>query len=518
MKSIDAHFLYGQVMKVDSNLADVGVKTFYKDGEVYFKYPVGMANPILKNIQDKAKELENISLNLETPTSGELAEKGSEMLTGKKEIGLGVPKIEDPKLPEFKPKEYKVISQKDLFGGLVEVDNTTRTSLEGEITNVVGLAQEMVGGRDGKGKTVSVENYSNIEDAVVKNIKAHLKASPSYRNLTNKPIQLASKDYSWSEDLNENMEIDMAVINQDFIGSNILTLEQLNNWDGSDGSDPDGKLSQMELDKHQEAKKMLIDKLLNPTTEQERETSINEFSKYISGYAKQAFDQTRERMDLATEETKKTQRAGGGGGRQDSEWRQNSKSRANQVEVAMKNFNLDYLGGITLKDGDKYSIDNHPTKEGVFAVIRNYDGTIMKTLDPNNPISARNALYTYADVHSKHRIFPERDAKQEEQRKSILKKGEPKNYRLATDEEFESSGIGTTFDFPSFRMSASDIQDFQPFLDQTPNTERTDLGRNKLMLRHKDTGDEIILQFGVYGYDQQQQMKKFQKWKERNFK
>lgn len=511
----DAHFLYGQVMKVDSNLADVGVRTFYKDGEVYFKYPVGMANPILKNIKDKAKELENISLNLETPTSGELAEKGSDMLTGKKEIGLDTPKIEDPKLPEFKPKEYKVISQKDLFGGLVEVDNTTRTSLEAETANIIKLAQEKIGGGDGKGKIAAIEDYSKLSKKTEGNIKSHLLASSSYRNLTNKPILIAGEEVNWGEDLSENIEIDMAVINQDFIGSNILTLEQLNNWDGSDGSDPDGKLSQIELDKHQEAKKMLIDKLLNPTTQEEKETSVNEFSKYINGYMEQAFDQTRERMDLASENVKKTPPPGGGDG---DIWGRNSKSRANQVEIAMKNFNLDYLGGVKLKDGDKYSIDNHPTKEGVFAVIRNYDGIIMKTLDPNNPIEARNALYTYADVQQKHRVYPERDAKQEEQRKSILEKGKPKKYRLPTDEEFESSSIGTTFDSPSFMMSSDKIQDFQPFLDQTPNTERTDLGRNKLMLRHKDTGDEIILQFGVYGYDQQQQMKKFQKWKERNFK
>ena len=70
-------------------------------------------------------------------------------------------------------------------------------------------------------------------------------------------------------------------------------------------------------------------------------------------------------------------------------------------------------------------------------------------------------------------------------------------------------------------MSASDIQDFQPFLDQTPNTERTVLGKNKLVLRHKDdpTGeDELLLQFGIYGQEQQLQMAKFRKWKERNIK
>jgi len=295
----DAMLLYSQVMKKDGDLQDVGVRRFYKDGEVYYRYPVGMANPIMNNIQKKAKELENMSLNLDVPTSEELVKKGSEMLTGKKEIGLEVPKLKTKELELPTPKQYKIISEKNLFGGLQEVDNKTRNTLQSEVSNVITAAQEMTTGLDGSGKIVSVENYGKIEAKTIENIKSHLNESTSYRNLTNKPILIGGEEISWKDDLGDYLAIDIAIIDQEFIGSGVLTLEQLKNWDKNDN----GILEQTELDKHKKAKNMLIGKLLNPTTQQEKKISVDEYSKFISSYVEQAFNDTRRRMGVASKES-----------------------------------------------------------------------------------------------------------------------------------------------------------------------------------------------------------------------
>ena len=302
----DLMFLTGQVLDKGGDLSRVGITTFYKDEEVYYKYPVGLANPILKDIQRKAKELDNISLN--TPDLVEtLDSKG--MLGGKKRVGLDVPKLKTKELKLPTPKEYKVISAKQLFGGLKEVDNKTRNTLESETTNVIELAQDMLKGSD----VPSIENYEKIEKKTQRNIRSHLNESSNYRNITGNPLLIAGQEVDWGIDLNENIEIDIAVINQDFIGSNILTLDQLKKWDskggGTNGTEPDGKLDQEELDKHKDAKKILINKLLNPSTQQEKEISVNEFSKYISGYIKQAFDNTRTRMGITSERKTKLMKA-----------------------------------------------------------------------------------------------------------------------------------------------------------------------------------------------------------------
>mgnify|MGYP003143617171 CR=1 FL=1 len=295
----DLMFLSGKVLEKDGDMSKAGVSTFYgQDGHIYYKYPVGMANPILKEIQTKAKELENISLNLDTPTAEELAKKGGEMMTGKKEIGLEVPKLKTKELELPTSKEYKIIRADKLFAGLQEVDNATRNTLEAETANIINLAQETMTATDGKTKVASIENYNKISKKTENNIKNQLLKSTNYRNITNNPVLISGEEINWDEDLSENIEIDMAVINQDFIGSNVLTLDQLKNWD----EDKSGTLDQDELNKHEEAKKMLIDKLLNPITQQEKEVSVNEFAKYINGYMKQVFDQTRERMDIESSE------------------------------------------------------------------------------------------------------------------------------------------------------------------------------------------------------------------------
>ena len=108
----DLMFLSGKVLEKDGDMSKAGVSTFYgQDGHIYYKYPVGMANPILKEIQTKAKELENISLNLDTPTAEELAKKGGEMMTGKKEIGLEVPKLKTKEQNYQHRKNTKLLEQ-----------------------------------------------------------------------------------------------------------------------------------------------------------------------------------------------------------------------------------------------------------------------------------------------------------------------------------------------------------------------------------------------------------------------
>ena len=264
----DLQFLLAEKSKKDGDLRDLDIEVFFKNGKKHYKYPVGLGAKIYNKIQK---------------------EKGadSEVLTG----------------PEN--QEYLTVSEEQLYKGVVYKDNETRNIIrDGHVTEVTNAASTL-----NANKNLAVKNYGDIEVLTKERIKKTLISSSSYQNLTNEDILIGNTEVNWSKELNEGVAIDKIVVDQMGLGSDILTLADVNGDGTVDETDSDPKLLKekgVELNKHLQARTQIIDKLLNPQTPQEKELSTEAYSDFISDKAEQAFNYTREQMGYVYNEENKT--------------------------------------------------------------------------------------------------------------------------------------------------------------------------------------------------------------------
>ena len=266
----DLQFLFAEKSKKDGDLRDIGVEVFFdKNMKKNYRYPVGLGARIYNKIQ---------------------REKGAEdkVLTG----------------PEN--QEYLTISEEQLYKGVVYKDNETRNVIrDGHVTEVTNAAAQVIKGT----KSLAVKNYGDIEVLTKERIKKTLISSSSYQNLTNEDILIGNTEVNWKKELNEGVAIDKIVVDQMGLGSDILTLADVNGDGTVDEADSDPKLLKekgVELNKHLQARTQIIDKLLNPQTPQEKELSTEAYSDFISDKAEQAFNYTREQMGYVYNEESKT--------------------------------------------------------------------------------------------------------------------------------------------------------------------------------------------------------------------
>jgi hypothetical protein len=260
----DLQFLLAEKTKKDSDLRDIGVTVFFKDGKKHYKYPVGLGANIYNKIQ-KDKGVEDSLL-----------------------------------IPPPKDQEYLTVSEEQLYEGVVYKDNASRNTIrDGHVKEVTDAASEL-----NATKNLAVKNYSDIKIRTKENIEATLEGSSSYQNLTNEGILIGNTKVNWSKELNAGLAIDEIIVNQEGLGSDILTMADL---------DGDGIIDETEWEKlkgekgkHSEARAQIIDKLLNPQTPQEKELSIDAYSEFISDKAEQVFNYTREQMGYVYNEENKT--------------------------------------------------------------------------------------------------------------------------------------------------------------------------------------------------------------------
>ena len=266
----DLQFLFAEKSKKDGDLRDIGVEVFFdKNMKKNYRYPVGLGAKIYNKIQ---------------------REKGAE----------------DKVLIGSENQEHLTISEEQLYKGVVYKDNETRNVIrDGHVTEVTNAAAEVVKGT----KNLAVKNYGDIEVLTKQRIKKTLTGSSSYQNLTNEDILIGNTEVNWSKELNEGVAIDKIVVDQMGIGSDILTLADVNGDGTVNEADSDPKLLKskgVELEKHLQARTQIIDKLLNPQTSQEKELSIEAYSDFISDKAEQAFNYTREQMGYVYNEENKS--------------------------------------------------------------------------------------------------------------------------------------------------------------------------------------------------------------------
>jgi len=242
----DLNFLVGQVFDPGATVETDQFKIFYENGQKMYKYAPGRA--------------------------------GVEYNKNKGITGNEIP--ED---------QWKTISEKVLFGQLVNKDDETVISANGEMTRLAESAEEFTTANDG-GKIATIKSFDEIEDVSYNNYVKIFNEAKNIRDITQRDILIGSTTRNYKDDLLENRIIDRAVIEQMGIGSDVFTEEELNSGGGIDPT---------ELGKHLDAKNIIIDTLTNPKTQSEKNIAASEFAKYWTSHARTAFDARRKRMNLA---------------------------------------------------------------------------------------------------------------------------------------------------------------------------------------------------------------------------
>mgnify|MGYP003666932794 CR=1 FL=1 len=207
--------------------------------------------------------------------------------------------IKGKKIPK---SQWKTISEKSLFGQIVPIDEQTVLDANAEMTRVASMAAEFTTGADNT-KIATYTDFSQIEDISYNNYLKLFNNAPNPRDITQRDILVGNTTRNYKDDQLQNMEIDESIINQETVGSDILTMADLNNDGFVNEGDAkwaeDNELSTEEMIKHVQAKDKLIEMLTNPKTQAEKEVAAKNFAKYWTHHAKTAFVDKQKRVGLA---------------------------------------------------------------------------------------------------------------------------------------------------------------------------------------------------------------------------
>ena len=270
--------------------------------------------------------------------------------------------------------EWKEITEKDLFAQLKKIDQATvdgANTVDAEaLKNVDAVSTNKLTG----GKYMTVKDFDAIKDKVLADHTANIKKSTNLNDVFTRDVLIGNKTRNYKNDLGSNSEIDIAIINQLGIGSDVFTAEEL----------ADGKIDANELAKHEAAKAEIIGKLTNPLTSQEREIAINEYAKYRTNITRGAFDSARMAFNAATapaDGSDKTGKSQVG----PNDWR-TFETQQTKVDDAKEGKTLyDWKGGkwttndggITYSSSD-YDEDPRPIADLLSGPYFRIDGTVMK--------------------------------------------------------------------------------------------------------------------------------------------
>ena len=226
--------LLKQIMDPNANLGKLGINTFWKDGEIHYKY--GPSQMFMEYASNKGMEIDPIKLE-EQATN---VIKGTDLL--------------------------KMVVLKDIKS-------------ENDINAVINKA--------GDGAIATIGNTQKLLNTDFKRMQATLDSD--FRNILNSAetnlLDLFSRDLTignskrnYKKDLLQNPAI------------NTLTYSSLG-LDKSVDKNNDGVISSDELSEEDRA--VILETLINPRTIAQKEAAISEFSNYCVGLAKQEFDYMR---------------------------------------------------------------------------------------------------------------------------------------------------------------------------------------------------------------------------------
>ena len=191
-------------------------------------------------------------------------------------------KIKGGKIPK---SEWKTISENQLLNQVQKKDKDTNAAQNAHMTTIMDSAESKIGKTD----NFEHDNFNKIYDRAYKgNVDILSGKDVNFRYNASQDQLVGNQIINYKDDLLENDAIDVAVINQLGIGSDVFTEKELK----------DGKIDQAEFEKHKATKKIIIDKLTNPKTREEREVAVSELAKYWTEHNRTAFNDRRGKVGL----------------------------------------------------------------------------------------------------------------------------------------------------------------------------------------------------------------------------
>ena len=233
---IDKQLLFGLIYDPKVDLKKMGVKVSWENGEKIYEYPEGMMGVIAGENKGTGKKLK--------------------------------------------------VSQKDLISGISYKDTKTESDFNAIDKSLINDATKQTN-VEGKGKVYSVDLTEDLAKKIKKDYKDAALKSSNPNDIYTRELTVGNTTRVYKDDLLSNTNIDVAVINQMGIGSDVFTAEELR----------DGKIDPTELAKHEDARDKIIEILTNPKTDSQREIAADNYAQYRKDTLFNAIQNERTRLE-----------------------------------------------------------------------------------------------------------------------------------------------------------------------------------------------------------------------------
>tara|TARA_R110002020_G_scaffold136667_1_gene305076 strand:- start:183 stop:2069 length:1887 start_codon:yes stop_codon:yes gene_type:complete len=245
----ELQMLFGQIYDPKSNFKDLGIRAYWENGERFFEYTDGRSGAEVKSTSENPDQYDFMSES---------------------------------------SKKKNIISEKDLLSRLKLKDIKTENDHNGVDAKVIEQVNAMTTNAAGA-KLFTTKDFTTIRDKVQRQHYDVAMASTNPQDIYTRNILIGNTSRVYKDDLLSNRAIDVAVINQMGIGSDVFTAEEL----------ADNKIDPTELAKHEDAKNQIIEMLTNPKTASQKEVAATEYSKYRRDTLEGVFNAERARFEGA---------------------------------------------------------------------------------------------------------------------------------------------------------------------------------------------------------------------------
>lgn len=226
--------LLKQIMDPNANLGKLGINTFWKDGEIHYKY--GPSQMFMEYASNKGMEIDPMKLE----------EQATNVIKGTDLLKMAV-------LKDIKSEnDINAIINKAGDGAIATIGNT----------------QKLLNTDFKRMQATLDSDFRNILNSAETNLL----------DLFSRDLTIGNSKRNYKKDLLQNPAI------------NTLTYSSLG-LDKSVDKNNDGIMSSDELSEEDRA--VILETLINPRTTAQKEAAISEFSNYCVGLAKQEFDYMR---------------------------------------------------------------------------------------------------------------------------------------------------------------------------------------------------------------------------------
>ena len=213
--------------------------------------------------------------------------------------GIAYNKAKGTKGKKIPKSQWKTISENQLLNQVQPKDKDTNIAMNAKITLTGENAVEVVKGT----KTPVITNFDEIKDRVHRDNVDVL--SGKNVNLTYAATEdqlVGNTTRNFSKDYLKNYKLDTVINNTFGIGSDIITMADINGDKVINELDTIEAEKRGELNKHNAAKNAFIKELTNPKTQAEKKLLINELAEYWTEHNRTVFNDRRGKMGSDTKD------------------------------------------------------------------------------------------------------------------------------------------------------------------------------------------------------------------------